>query len=257
MARGPVGGGDPRSKTQASPGAATEWCPARGCVADRLPGQTSAMTPALPGPLAPIGSLLDHYGYGAVALLVLLDNACVPVPGQTVLIAAAVFAGAGQLNLALVVVIALAAAIAGTSLGYLLGRTGGRALVHRYGRYVLLTPERFARGEEFFIRNGGRVVTVARFIDGLRQTGGLLAGITEMRLRRFLACTTLGAVLWVGLWVSVGDLAGAHLDAIYTQVVRYQLYLLLALAVAAAFLLLRHLRRVRHPPAAAGRHRRP
>ena len=211
------------------------------------------MTPVLPGPLAPIGSLLEHYGYGAVAVLVLLDNACVPAPGQTVLIAAAVFAGAGQLNLALVVVIALVASVVGSGLGYLLGRTGGRALVHRYGRYVLLTEERFARGEQFLLRNGGKVVTVARFIDGLRQTGGLLAGITEMRPRRFLACTSLGAVLWVGVWVSVGDLAGQHLDAIYTQVLRYQLYLLLALAVLAAALLLRHLRRT---PTAHGRHRR-
>ena len=211
------------------------------------------MTPVLPGPLAPIGSLLEHYGYGAVAVLVLLDNACVPVPGQTVLIAAAVFAGAGQLNLPLVVAIALAAAVAGACLGYLLGRTGGRALVHRYGRYVLLTEARFARGEEFLLRNGGKVVTVSRFIDGLRQTGGLLAGITGMRPRRFLLCTSLGAALWVGVWVAVGDLAGQHLDTVYTQVLRYQLYLLIALALVAAALLLRHLRR---SPAAHGRHRR-
>lgn len=192
--------------------------------------------PELPGPLASLAPLLEHYGYLAVGVLVFLDSAALPVPGQTVLILAAVYAGAGRLNLAGVVAVALVASFAGDCAGYLLGRSGGRAVVHRFGRYVLLTPERLHRGEEFFRRNGGKVVTVARFIDGLRQTNGIIAGITEMPWRRFLFFNALGAVLWVGVWTGVGYSAGANIDQVYRQALRYQL--LLAIVVGALLLAL-------------------
>ncbi len=199
--------------------------------------------PELPGPLASLAPFLEHYGYPAVGLLVFLDNAALPVPGQTVLILAAVYAGAGQLNLAVVIVVGLLAAFAGDCAGYLLGRSGGRALVHRFGRYVLLTPERLHRGEEFFRRNGGKVVTVARFIDGLRQTNGIIAGTTEMPWHRFLAFNALGAALWVGAWTAVGYSAGANIDQVYRQALRYQLYLAIAVGVLLLALGVRHLRR--------------
>ncbi|WP_344444322.1 DedA family protein [Kitasatospora nipponensis] len=205
----------------------------------------TAATPELPGPLAALAPYLDHYGYLAVGVLVLLDNAALPVPGQTVLILAAVFAGAGRLDLAAVVAVALVAAVAGDCLGYLLGRSGGRAMVQRYGRYVWLTEERLHRGEEFFARYGGRVVVIARFIDGLRQTNGIIAGTTEMPWRRFLPCNVLGAVLWVGVWSAVGYLAGSNIDEVYRQALRFQLYLLIAVGVLAVLLAVRHLVRRR------------
>ncbi|WP_327064539.1 DedA family protein [Kitasatospora sp. NBC_01250] len=201
--------------------------------------------PPLPGPLAHLAPLLDHYGYLALATLVFLDNVLVPVPGQTVLIAAAVYAGAGRLNIVAVMCVAALAAVLGSCLGYVIGRRGGRPFVHRYGRYVLLTPERFAKAEGFFQRNGGKVVTVARFIDGLRQTSGVLAGTTDMPWRPFLLFNTLGAALWVGLWGGLGYAAGADINPLYHEAVRYQTYLLIALAVAAAALLVRFLLRRR------------
>ncbi|MFI9272882.1 DedA family protein [Kitasatospora sp. NPDC052896] len=198
-------------------------------------------SPELPGPLAALAPLLEHYGYAAVGLLVFLDNAAIPVPGQTVLILAAVYAGAGKLNLAGVIAVAVAAAFAGDCAGYLIGRSGGRALVHRFGRYVLLTPERLHRGEEFFARNGGKVVTMARFIDGLRQTNGIIAGITEMPWRGFLAFNALGAAIWTGVWAGAGYAAGDHIDQVYRESLRYQLYLLIAVGALVVALLVRHL----------------
>ncbi|MDH6108730.1 membrane protein DedA with SNARE-associated domain [Kitasatospora sp. MAP12-15] len=205
-------------------------------------------TPVLPGALAPLAPLLENYGYLAVGTLVFLDNCLVPVPGQTVMIAAAVYAGAGRLSIAAVVAVALTAAIAGNSLGYLIGRSGGRAFVHRYGRYVLLTPERFAKAEGFFQRNGGKVVVVARFIDGLRQTSGALAGISGMRWRRFLAFNTLGAVLWVGVWSGLGYAAGTDIGPIYRQAIRFQVYLLILVGAVVLVLLIRYLLRRRRAP---------
>jgi len=204
----------------------------------------------LPGFLATLAPLLDHWGYLAVGLLLFVEDFGVPSPGETVLIAASIYAGAGRLNIVAVGVIGFAAAVLGDNVGYVIGRFGGRTLVLRFGRYVLLTEERLARAESFFTRHGGKIVTVARFIEGLRQANGIIAGITRMPWPRFVAFNALGAALWVGTWTAVGYLAGTHIQAIYTQANRYALYLLAAAALAIAALIIRHrLRHSRHDAA--------
>ncbi|MFE7330055.1 DedA family protein [Streptomyces sp. NPDC057565] len=187
--------------------------------------------PPLPGVLGDIAPILDHWGYWAVGGLIFVEDFGIPVPGETILIAAAVYAGAGQLNIIAVIVIGVLAAILGDNVGYLIGRTGGHALVQRYGRYVFLPPERYEKAERFFTRHGGKVVTVARFIEGLRQVNGIIAGAAEMPWTRFVAFNALGAALWVGLWAGVGYFAGNHITTIYTEVNRYSTYLLVALGV--------------------------
>jgi membrane protein DedA with SNARE-associated domain len=210
------------------------------------------MSPPLPGPLAHLAPLLDNYGYPAVGALVWLDNCGIPVPGQTILVLASVYAGTGRMSLAGVMAIAVTAAFLGQALGYLIGRTGGHAFVGRWGRYVLVTPERLAKAESFFARYGGRIVVVARFVDGLRQLNGIIAGTTEMPWRRFMAANLLGAVLWVGVWATLGYYAGSDIDTLYRQAIRYQLFLLAAVVVVVlalvARMLLRRRRRRRITP---------
>ncbi|MGW3243388.1 DedA family protein [Streptomyces sp. NPDC001070] len=201
--------------------------------------------PPLPGPLAHLTPLLDDWGYLAVGVLVLLDNGGIPVPGQTVLVVAAAYAGTGRMDIAGVIAVAVVAAVAGDFLGYLIGRSGGRAFVHRWGRYVLLTPERFLRGEEFFARRGDLVVLLARFVDVLRQTNGIIAGTAGMLWWRFLLFNTLGAILWVGVWACLGYAAGTRLGPIYAWLTRFQLYVLIAAALAIAALITRHIWRRR------------
>src|SRR5260370_27546028 len=104
-----------------------------------------------------------------------------------------------------------------------MGRFGGGPLVRRLGRYVMLPGERRARAESFSTRHGGKIVIVARFIEGLRQANGIIAGITRIPWPRFLAYNALGAALWVGTWTAVGYLAGNHIQAIYTQTSPYAL----------------------------------
>jgi membrane protein DedA with SNARE-associated domain len=221
-------------------------------------GRSQVVTsPPLPGVLAPLAPLLDHYGYLAIGGLVLLEDFGVPVPGETVLIAGAAYAGAGRLNVAVVGLIALAAAIVGDNIGYAVGRFGGRALVLRYGRYIFLTAERLDKAEAFFARHGGKVVTVARFLEGLRQANGIIAGIAGMPWLKFLVYNALGAVLWVALWVSVGDLAGRHLGTIYSEFTRYSLFVLIALGAVILALIGRHLVRRRRAARAAKQEENP
>ncbi|HEY4462804.1 MAG TPA: DedA family protein [Streptosporangiaceae bacterium] len=195
--------------------------------------------PPLPGVLAAVAPYLAHYGYLAVGGLLLVEDFGLLVPGETVMIVAAVYAGAGRMSIVAVALIALAAAITGDSIGWVIGRYGGHRLLARYGRYVLLTPPRVARAEEFFARHGNKIVPVARFFDGLRQANGIIAGMAGMPFPRFLILNTLGAALWVGTWTTVGDLAGRHISTLYSVIIRYGTYELLALAVVALALLVR------------------
>ena len=212
------------------------------------------INPPLPGFLHTLEPVLNNYGYLAVGGFVMLEDFGVPVPGETILIAAAVYAGAGRLNVVIVAVVAVVAAIVGDNIGFAIGHFGGRALALRWGRYVFLTAERLDKAQGFFERQGGKVVTIARFVEGLRQANGIIAGISEMRWLRFLAFNALGAALWVGLWTGLGYSAGSHLTSVYHQLVRYESYLGVALVVLIVALVARKLwrRRRRRLAAASG-----
>jgi membrane protein DedA with SNARE-associated domain len=206
----------------------------------------------LPGLLGTVAPVLDNYGYLAVAGLVMVENLGVPVPGETILVAASVYAGTGRLNIVAVGIVAVLAAVAGNCIGYTIGYFGGRALVLRFGRYVFLTSERLDRAERFFARRGGLVIVVARFVEGLRQAAGIIAGIAEMPWPRFLASSLLGAVLWVAVWAPIGYLAGTDIGTIYATATRYSLYLLFALILLIAIVIVRAVvrrRRARAPKA--------
>ncbi len=176
----------------------------------------------MPGVFAWLAPILASYGYLAVFGFLFIESFGAPVPGQTMLMAAGVFAGTGRLNVVGVAVLGFLAAVAGDNVGYLIGHFGGRRLVLRFGRYVFVTEKRLNKAEDFFRRNGGKVVGVARFVDGLRQLNGIVAGIVGMPWRRFLAFNALGAAAWVAVWTSVGYFAGGHLPAIYHGLHRYQ-----------------------------------
>ena len=112
-------------------------------------------------------------------------------------------------------------------------------------RYVLLTPERLDMATSFFERHGGKIIVVARFIEGLRQANGIIAGTSGMRWARFLLFNAIGAALWVATWTAIGYLSGSHLNAIYGTATRYSTYLAIALAVMAFVIIVRRVLRRR------------
>ena len=140
--------------------------------------------------------LLARYGYPAVFLAILVEGVGLLAPGQTLLIAAALAATQGRLNIAWVLTWAFTAAVLGNSLGYLLGRWGGRPLL----RKISVNERHLARMEDYFTRQGKWVVIFARFVDGLRQLNGIMAGMLQMPWQVFICCNILGAALWTGVW---------------------------------------------------------
>jgi len=211
----------------------------------------ASSSPPLPGFLNALSSPLQNYGVWAIALLIMLEDFGIPVPGETILIAGAVYAGAGRLNIVAVGVAGFIAAIIGDNIGFAIGHFGGRALALRWGKYVFLTEERLDKAQGFFDRRGAIVITFARFVEGLRQANGIIAGIAGMHWRRFLAFNALGAALWVGTWVSLGYLAGQHIATIYHYITVYSYYVLIAVAVFVLAYVAWRLRR--RTPAAASR----
>jgi membrane protein DedA with SNARE-associated domain len=199
----------------------------------------------LPGVLRALEPALDRYGYLAVAGFVLLEDFGVPVPGETILVLGAVYAGTGRLNVLLVALLGFIAAVLGDNIGFAIGHFGGRPLIERYGRYLLITPERLQTATGFYERHGAEVVVGARFIEGLRQANGIIAGVSAMHWARFLAFNALGAALWVAVWTSIGYLSGSHIDAIYNAATRYEAYLSIAVAALLLAYLAKRLRRRR------------
>lgn len=168
-----------------------------------------------------VSHLLATLGYGAVALLVFIEDFGIPSPGETVLIAAAVGAAQGELNVFLVGTVAFLAAVLGDNVGYAIGRYGGRRLILRLGKRIrirdrhLVTGGRLDRAESFFQRYGSWVIVVARFIEGLRQLNGIVAGSLQYGWVRFLVLNALGAALWVGFWTSAAYYGGGWLSQIH------------------------------------------
>jgi membrane protein DedA with SNARE-associated domain len=178
----------------------------------------------------PLLGAVDRFGYFGIGFIVFIESFGIPAPGETVIIAGAAWAGrGGHLNVVVVGLVAFLAAAIGDSVGYWIGRRGGRPLVHRFGKYVRLTPERLEKVEGFMSRQGAKIVVVARFVEGLRQFNGVVAGMTGMPFPRFVIWNVLGAALWVGTWTTAGYFAGDHLEEITATVSRY---LLVAIVVA-------------------------
>jgi len=141
-------------------------------------------------------ALFARYGYLVVFFGVFLENAGLPVPGETALLAGAALAHFGHLSLTRVIVTAIFGATLGDNLGFAIGRRYGRSLAERYGGRVGLTPSRLAQFDGFFERHGPRTVFIARFITGLRVFGAVLAGTSGLRWPTFLFYNALGAVVW-------------------------------------------------------------
>lgn len=144
--------------------------------------------------------LIETYGLVFVAVLICLESIALPVPGETVLILAAVFAGTRhQLHIVAIVLTAATAAFVGQVIGYMIGRQFGYRLLLRYGGYLRITEGRIKLGEYLFLRHGITIVIVARFLPVLRSIIGILAGANRMPAPSFLFANIVGALVWTSV----------------------------------------------------------
>ena len=182
-------------------------------------------------------SLIEHYGYLVVLFGVMLESTGVPLPGETILLAAGVLVQRGHLDLGDTIAFGILGAVVGDQIGYWVGREGGRPFVLRWGRYLFITAERLGRAEAFFARHGGKAVFLARFFSGLRVFGALVAGMSRMRWGTFLIYNALGGAVWATAVVLAGYFLGSSLGLVERWLGRATLVLAVVLAVAVGFYL--------------------
>jgi len=183
--------------------------------------------------------LFARYGYAVVFIGMFLENAGLPVPGETMLLAGAALSRYGSLKLSWVVLAAIAGATLGDNLGFFIGRRGGRALVERYGAFFGMTSARLAQFDRFFDRHGAKTVFVARFISGLRVFGAIFAGASRLSWSRFLVFNALGAIVWAVTFGAVGYALGYSWHTLEQWIGHSGLILLVLVGVIGALALLR------------------
>jgi membrane protein DedA with SNARE-associated domain len=174
---------------------------------------------------------LVHYGYWAVALALLLENAGLPVPGETVLLLASFLAYSERdLQLGWIVLVGTVAATLGDNLGFVIGLRGGRPLLDRYRNRFYISDRAITRGEKLFDRYGAATILFARFVFGMRVIAGPMAGVLRMPWKRFAVFNLLGAMLWVTTISFAGYVLGSRWDLLIHILKRFDLFILAAFA---------------------------
>jgi membrane-associated protein len=195
---------------------------------------------------------LVHHGYWAVAVALLLENAGMPVPGETVLLLASFLAYSERdLRLAWIMAMGTVAATIGDNLGYAIGQYGGRRLLNRHQRSRVGRDGAVRRGEALFARYGAATILFARFVFGMRVVAGPLAGALRMPWKKFAVFNFLGAALWVSVISGVGYVFGSRWGALMHFMKRFDLILGAVFALMAATVWWR--RRAENLPRRTGR----
>jgi membrane protein DedA with SNARE-associated domain len=162
-----------------------------------------------------IHGLLHTYGLWVVFTLIMLESMGLPLPGETALMTAALYAGSThRIDIVSVVLVAATAAIIGDNIGYVIGRSIGVRLVARYGRYIRLDEPRLKVGQYLFLRHGGKIVFFGRFVAFLRTYAALLAGMNRMSWPHFLLMNALGGICWATLFGGGAYLFGAQVKRV-------------------------------------------
>jgi membrane protein DedA with SNARE-associated domain len=172
----------------------------------------------MPDTLQTFADIYAAYGYWVLFLGIMLENAGIPLPGETALLAAAFLAhpeSGAHLHLWAVIAVAAAGAVVGDNLGYWVGREWARARIEQGRRFLFLTPGRVLRAEAYFAKYGAATIFFGRFIALLRIVAGPAAGVAGMSWPRFFLANAAGAVVWATAIGLLGYYAGFTWDALH------------------------------------------
>jgi membrane protein DedA with SNARE-associated domain len=182
---------------------------------------------------------MNQYGYWAVFFGVMLENAGLPLPGETILLVAGFLCSEHHLNLGLVMIVAATGAVIGDNIGFAIGHHYGRGILLRFGRFIFLTPARLDKMTNYFASHGNKTILVARFITGLRVFAAILAGASHMPWRIFVVYNIAGAVLWSVVITTLGFVFG-HSLPLLVRWVGWSGTILLVVAAAIGIVTWRH-----------------
>jgi len=197
-----------------------------------------------------VQSLLVEYGLIIILVAIVLEGFGIPAPGQSLLVAGALLSAHGDIDIRLLLVTSWLAALAGSMLGYMIGRLGGRKLLLR----LPVNASRIERMELFCQSYGTLLVIFSRFVDGPRQLTGIFVGSLKMSITVFFLATSFGAALWIGIWGIGSYYLGQHMHRVAKFFENIAPYTWIATGLLIIALCIYLIRRHNHRNATSGRH---
>jgi membrane protein DedA with SNARE-associated domain len=193
--------------------------------------------------------LVEHFGYVIVAALILAEGVGLPLPGEAALvIGSALAATTGRLTLIGVMIAAAVGAIGGAAGGYWIGASLSDARLHRWAARFGMAPARLERAQQTFRKHIVRTAILGRFVTLLRMVVALLAGASRMPFGEFMLYSSIGAVIWTGIYGTLGYVFGSNLPRLEHELGRSSVIILLAVILVGVLLYARHRRRVESEP---------
>jgi membrane protein DedA with SNARE-associated domain len=165
-----------------------------------------------------VTGIVRDMGYPGVFILIMLESTLVPIPSELVMPAAGFMASQGAFSLPVLLLVNSVAALVGSSIGYWVGAVGGKPLLLKYGKFVLVRKHDIEKTETYFARHGKATIFVGRLLPVVRHFISIPAGIARMPLRSFLLQTFLGSTLWGGFLIVLGYELGDHWETVAKQI---------------------------------------
>lgn len=190
--------------------------------------------------------IIEKTGYTGVFLLSALESAAIPIPSEVVLPFSGFLASSGRFNIWAVIIVATLANLAGSLLLFYLSKKGGRFLLEKYGKFVLISNEELERGDEWFRRYGGKAVFWGRLMPVIRTFISLPAGISGMNISRFTLLTITGALPWNAALALIGFKAGENWNILHPYFKKFDYLILIILIIFAAWYIMRHFKKKKH-----------
>lgn len=191
-----------------------------------------------------ISHFFHLYGYWTIFLATVIEGAGVPIPGETVLLFAGFLARKGDIHLGWAIPAAIAGSTLGALIGYCIGRLGGKAFLEAYRKRLFISSRAYNRAQSVFLKNAGWAILVARFIAGFRELLGIVAGVFRMDFWSFFVYNLAGAILWSVSICGVGFFVGNSWRRLVHDFERIDLVALAAFGAVVAVLAFRHWRRI-------------
>ncbi len=192
---------------------------------------------------------ISTLGYGGIVLLMAIESACIPLPSEIILPFSGYLVFRGELTLWLVAVAGAVGCVLGSLLAYWVGAWGGRPLVEKYGRYILVSRHDLDLADRWFARRGDIIILIGRLLPLVRTFIAFPAGVARMPLVKFILYTFVGSLIWCWALAWVGLRLGQHWDTLGPWFHRFDALIVILILLGAAWYVWRHLHNLRRPPA--------
>jgi membrane protein DedA with SNARE-associated domain len=179
-----------------------------------------------------VQGLIRDIGYPGLFLLIVLESTLVPIPSMLVMPFAGFMAAKGDFSLPVILAINSAGALTGSAISYWIGAAGGKPLLLKYGKYVLVRPADIEKTEQWFARHGGWTILIARFVPVIRHIISVPAGIARMKLSTFFLQTFIGASIWGGGLMVAGYALGARWESVMKTAKKFDVAIAVVVVVA-------------------------